>query len=505
MSGSHLPIPLFRSLACANCILYIYLNWPPYNELYETQFCPSGGLLVCDRHAGEECTCENSPERTFNLPEFALNSSTVRPIGDMKFQPTLPDDFVAVIRSCCEAASDCCNDVLVNDSWALQRHNLRHSSSQLLHNTTSAECPATWDGWQCFKRSHPGTVRAKCPTYIFGDFATWRHVDISGQGDQMVTKDCMESGNWRQVTHNGIATEWTNYTGCNTISGNPMKFSVAVGSFLVTVIALIPALCVVSLHRHLKKQSVLVIHRHLMLSFFFQGLFFIFNTLFFVASENGISLYYKNHIFCRLMFAMQLRYFRTATFMWMLAEGVYLFRLLMCSYMPRADDLRPLRPYFVVCWGVPLVITVIDSAARLIYDNQECWMRWPKPAGIEWIHMGPCLAALFINLVLMLIIVFALVKKLRHNPHLEPADYSKAVRAVFMLVPVFGIHFVITLFRMEGSYVHQLFNLALDGLQGLAVSIIVFYTNRTCTNALKAWIRRKSEMRSIKYVLFEFS
>lgn len=51
------------------------------------------------------------------------------------------------------------------------------------------------------------------------------------------------------------------------------------------------------------------------------------------------------------MFAVQLRYFRTATFMWMLAEGVYLFRLLMCNYMPRADDLRPLRPYFVVCWG----------------------------------------------------------------------------------------------------------------------------------------------------------
>lgn len=34
--------------------------------------------------------------------------------------------------------------------------------------TITLECPATWDGWQCFPRSPVGSVRATCPNYIDG-------------------------------------------------------------------------------------------------------------------------------------------------------------------------------------------------------------------------------------------------------------------------------------------------------------------------------------------------
>ena len=61
-------------------------------------------------------------------------------------------------------------------------------------------------------------------------------------------------------------------------------------------------------------------------------------------------------------------------------------------------------------------------------------------------------------------ILYVLIKKLRYNPHLEPVQYTKAVRAVFMLVPVFGLHFLITIYRIQ-STLHQIINLILDGMQ----------------------------------------
>ncbi|KIH52361.1 hypothetical protein ANCDUO_17539 [Ancylostoma duodenale] len=53
------------------------------------------------------------------------------------------------------------------------------------------------------------------------------------------------------------------------------------------------------------------------------------------------------HISCRILFLVQLRFLRLATFSWMLAEGVYLFRLLQ-SDSPEGESLTI---YKVLCWG----------------------------------------------------------------------------------------------------------------------------------------------------------
>ncbi|MFH4980595.1 hypothetical protein AB6A40_007304 [Gnathostoma spinigerum] len=172
----------------------------------------------------------------------------------------------------------------------------------------------------------------------------------------------------------------------------------------------------------------------------------------------------------------------------MLAEGVYLYRLLLCAFsQPEA-----LKPYFIACWGFPAVITVLYSICRLVFDNEMCWVSPSRFLWIESLLIGPCLLALIGNLFLMLIILFILIKKLRFNPHLEPVQYRKAVRAVFMLMPVFGLHFLFTIYRIP-SYLHQIFNLVLDGLQGFVVSIIVCYTNGRVHECLKKTTEKRAD------------
>lgn len=41
----------------------------------------------------------------------------------------------------------------------------------------------------------------------------------------------------------------------------------------------------------------------------------------------------------------------------------------------------------------------------------------------------------------------------------------KAVRAAVMLVPVFGLHLLFTIVRIDSNSAHQIINIAMDGLQ----------------------------------------
>ncbi|KAL6725609.1 hypothetical protein Aduo_007648 [Ancylostoma duodenale] len=86
----------------------------------------------------------------------------------------------------------------------------------------------------------------------------------------------------------------------------------------------------------------------------------------------------------------QLRFLRLATFSWMLAEGVYLFRLLQ-SDSPEGESLTI---YKVLCWGVPAVIAVIYGVLRETLDNTGCWVSPSENRYIEATIIIPCILAL---------------------------------------------------------------------------------------------------------------
>ncbi|EYB85124.1 hypothetical protein Y032_0304g1928 [Ancylostoma ceylanicum] len=458
---------VFDSVACADCFFFIYMVVVPYATKYYTSRCPAG-LLICTDPSDEECNC-NNPRVVYNLPDFTINRSQITPLDRLRLEPPLYEHFAQLTRQCCEAARDCCTTTL-------------KPSSQ----STQEACPATWDGWQCFDTATAGSViEGSCPPYIYGD-------NTRPDASKHSLKMCSESG-W--VMRPNTNSDWTDYSGCAMERQEAqVKLLAGIIAFSISVVCLIPAIFILYFFRRIRSQPMFVVHRHLLIAFVLSGLLYLFTCFFYIVDgAPGDVLIFANHISCRLLFLVQLRFLRLATFSWMLAEGVYLFRLLQ-SDSPEGESLTI---YKVLCWGVPAGIAVIYGVLREALDNKGCWVLPSENRYIEATIMIPCILALSVNVVLMSWILYILVKKLRDDPHLERMQYKKAVRAAVILIPVFGLQFLFTIYRLQ-DLTHQVINLIMDGLQGCAVSIIFCYTNKSVWVCARKWWKGVCDSRSVK-------
>ncbi|VDK43907.1 unnamed protein product [Cylicostephanus goldi] len=199
------------------------------------------------------------------------------------------------------------------------------------------------------------------------------------------------------------------------------KLLAGIIAYSISVVCLIPAVFILWFFRTLRHQPMFTVHRHLLISFLLLGLLYLItSTYFFFEGSPGFGQTNANHIVCRILFLVQLRYLRLATFSWMLAEGVYLFRLLQSD----SADGDSLTVYKLLCWGVPAVISIMYGLLRLFYNNEKCWFEPTENGFVEATIRVPCLLALAVNIVIMSRILYILVKKLRHDPHLERIQYK---------------------------------------------------------------------------------
>lgn len=68
------------------------------------------------------------------------------------------------------------------------------------------ECPATWDGIACWRRTKRGTtVSQKCPLYFANEWTFWR--------GPKARKTCFDNGTW--LSHPTYGNEWTDFNECH--------------------------------------------------------------------------------------------------------------------------------------------------------------------------------------------------------------------------------------------------------------------------------------------------
>uniref|UniRef100_A0A0N4ZUH3 G_PROTEIN_RECEP_F2_4 domain-containing protein n=1 Tax=Parastrongyloides trichosuri TaxID=131310 RepID=A0A0N4ZUH3_PARTI len=457
----------FASIACTDCLWYTHIQprIDSYKEHFNISKCLTG-LMICqimvNGSYNPDCNC-NNPNVVYNVPEGAISfKGRFTSLKEFKLFTNLPSNFYKTTKECCLAAQECCLNIqnnMNNNIISLNKENIKR-------------CPATWDGWQCWEEAKPNKEEKKtCPSYLYNH-------DIKIENDTYVArKICNNFGEWHR---NMFGFEWTDYSGCKeSKDDSTSKLFYGVIAYSISVIGILPAIYIFTKNSPLSSQAMFIIHKHLLISFFFYGFVFIFNYFFFTTST-GLKLYYKNHITCRFLFTLQLRYFRLTNFTWMLAEGVHLYRLLMS---PMGCSIN-LKPYFGICWVFPLVASIIYSLLRLFFENKDCWIAPSIYWWIEWTIIGPCLFTLCANLGHMIAVLYHLVKKLKYNPHEEPAQYQKAVRAIFLLMPIFGLHFILTIYPIPNKF-YEVATEIVDGLQGIFVAIIVCYTNKTVIETYK--------------------
>ena len=93
---------------------------------------------------------------------------------------------------------------------------------------------------------------------------------------------------------------------------------------------------------------------------------------------------------------------------------------------------------------------------------------------------APCLPQ--VNVGFVVNIVRILVGIMRHRHPAEPIQYRKTVRATLMVVPLFGLQYVVTIYRprelgCEWQDLYQGANNLIEGSTGAIVALIYCYTN----------------------------
>jgi len=140
----------------------------------------------------------------------------------------------------------------------------------------------------------------------------------------------------------------------------------------------------------------------------------------------------------------------------------------------------------------PLFPTALYGVYRAGWADRSCWV--VPEEGWEWALNGPSLLSLLLNALFLVNIIRVLVTKLRAAHANEPSQYRKAVRATLVLLPLFGLHFLVTIYRPHSSTatcalttLYFYANDILDGVQGSLVALIFCYFNGEVLTYVNIW------------------
>lgn len=392
----------------------------------------------------------------------------------------LKESLVDNWKSCCLKAWECCDKMVKDPVLAVGVH-----------------CPRTWDGWQCWEDTSAGTTASQpCQDHIYFNVkvpscAKYTH------------KECLSNGTWFFRRN---YREWTNYSQCSHSGDDRRNLYFRMAMYVVTIVGLIPALVIFMMYKQLQVHRISM-HKNLFASLLLYAACMVLFKILVIVPElsrhpNSPTVLDANGSSCKVLLILTM-YFRMTNYMWMFCEGFYLHKLIAAAFAEQKN----LRMFYAIGWALPVVPVSIYAIIRATLENKKCWAYPVKQ--YEWIMNAPNLMSLCANLFFLCNIIRILVTKLRATHANEPSQYRKAVRATLVLVPLFGLHFGLTIYRPSSgkcglyeAYVY--FNAALDGLQGFMVAVIFCYLNGEVLYLIKRSYQRFKlhlQMRSPHHIL----
>ncbi|XP_022254242.1 calcitonin gene-related peptide type 1 receptor-like [Limulus polyphemus] len=336
-------------------------------------------------------------------------------------------------------------------------------------------CPRTWDGWHCWSDTPGGkTARSVCPDHVY-------FKSDPPKCPRYAEKVCWPNGTWFVNNQNN---EWTDYLKCGIVKDLQNRLYFQVATFAVSIFLLLPALVIFSVYKQLQVHRI-TMHKHLFMALLLNGVFVITFTSVVLMEEvgNNQSLLKQNGVICKILLILK-SYFRMTTYMWMLCEGFYLHKLIASAFAEQKNLLM----FYIIGWVFPVLPVSIYSVIRKTLADESCWAI-PEET-YEWILNTPNLLSLLLNLAFLCNIIRVLVTKLRAPHTNEPSQFRKTVRATLVLIPLFGLHFTLVIYRPAGGScgwieAYFYFSYAMDGLQGCLVALIFCYLNGEVRHLLK--------------------
>lgn len=434
-----LPQHIFNLLTCSRCYQYLF----PKNKDLEYK-----GLFL-------EATNTSKYQSGTKILADVTNSTFVAKVCNV----LTGENDCSRWTSCCYAAIDCCKRQL--------------ATLPMIYN--GSYCPRIWDGYECFNDTLPGVrTYVQCPSYIENGVKAFAH------------KDCTENGTW--YVNPATNKPWTDYTNCVPIEHPIIVVYVSIACNIISLLLLIPSCIIFLMFKQLRSQHRIKLHICFFISFALVSIVAImfdvlvhYNRL----ANHTDSILEANTDGCKLLYTL-LRYTQTSNYFWMFCEGFYLHRLIVHAFkVPKG-----LLGYYVFGWGVASVPVIIYSIIRATDDdlNVRCWVN--DADHFEWIIYLPNLLCLFMNVVFFINILRILLTKLQSHPN-EPSNYRRALKATFVLIPLFGIHWVLIFYRPDSTLWYEVLRTVVQFTQGGIVSLVFCIFNGEVHSHLKGCLRKR--------------
>ncbi|XP_069970705.1 PDF receptor-like [Penaeus vannamei] len=398
-------------------------------------------------------------------------------------------------------------------------------------------CNATWDNIMCWPPT-PANIRVTLPC------PPVQGVDLK----QTAYRTCSSEGRWMgKDPFSNFTNGWTNYTACFTpnvldllnqlYSGTEeeaqIKFLVAKGSRALEIIGLILSLVSLLLSLFIFSYFKFVdfrgpisqpsfrklrnnrtrIHKNLFAAMILQVLvrLILYADQAIVRGDStglgsGLSTERQGidstPILCE-SFYIFLEYGRSAMFMWMFIEGMYLNNLISVAFFQGPPNYSA---YYFIGWGIPVFMTASWAAVMSLWMNVDCWLGYSLTP-YYWILEGPRFTVIGANLLFLLNIMRILISKLREASSSEVQQIRplrRSVRNALFLLPLLGITNAITMIPkpLERSAfefgVWSYGTNLLTSFQGFVVACIYCFFNGDVKRTLCYFWRLKVTLRTRK-------
>ena len=173
-------------------------------------------------------------------------------------------------------------------------------------------------------------------------------------------------------------------------------------------------------------------------------------------------------------------------------EGMHL-RNLLVNHLHQSS---PVPFYLIIGWGGPLIFAILWSGFKFVFDNHLCWA--VEHHFISLIVEVPKMALVLINLYFFLHVIYIIKRKITL---ITRKNFEKMVRSFLLLVPLLGMHYLITKFIIVRNQltwifiIREILEAVLCGLQGIGISIVYCFNNEDVKNQV---LNRKRQFKERK-------
>lgn len=267
----------------------------------------------------------------------------------------------------------------------------------------------------------------------------------------------------------------------------------------ISMTAEVVSLALLAVIRVSKSERIFV-HKNLLMSLAFGQLVYILDMNIF-PSKN------LHHTICSVIAAVQ-HYLYTSLYTWMLIEAINLYLKMVKVF----SFGKPYATYSLIGWGVPGVLVALMAAIQpstydmstILYkditcgtlklrgteERERCWLN-----GSIWKFKGPVLAMLLTNLAIFVIVLRVSFGRIGSTSYVQTT--RKGLKAIFALLPLLGVTFLLGFFVDCHVAVEYAFVL-LNSIQGVLFFICHCVLDDQVRNAMNKMLRKRKRVHSLQ-------